>query len=67
MPKVNKIIPEKKDIVMIIPAVPGTANPVNFVYKVYSINENEKKIEIIPIIIPKYRGLSEYAVIPLIN
>ena len=52
---------------MIIPAVPGTAKPLNFIYNVYKINVSEKIIEIIPTIIPKYNGFNEYAVIPLIN
>ena len=52
-PKVNKIIPAKNDIVIIILAVPGTDKPLNFIYNEYKIRENENIIEIIPTIIPK--------------
>ena len=51
--KVNKIIPEKKDIVIIIPAVPGTAMFVNFIYNAYKIKQIENNKEIIPRIIPR--------------
>ena len=58
-PILNKIIPEKKEIVIIMPAVPATAILVNFIYKAYKISKIENIIDSIPNIIPKYRGFSE--------
>ena len=52
IPSVSKIIPEKKEIVIIILAVPGTAIFVNFMYNAYKIKQTEKNKENNPKIIP---------------
>ena len=67
IPRVNKIIPEKKEIVIIILAVPGTAILVNFMYSAYKIKQTENNNVRKPNIIPAYNGFKEYAVTPLIN
>ena len=41
-------MPEKKDIVIIMPAVPGTAIFANFIYSAYTIKIIEKIIDAIP-------------------
>ena len=56
---VKSKIPEKKDIVIIILVEPGTATPVYFAYKAYTINEIENNSEKKPSRIPKYNGFKE--------
>ena len=52
-------MPEKKDMVMMIPVEPGAATPENFEYKAYKINMIENINERKPSTIPKYRGFRE--------
>ena len=59
IPSVRRIIPEKKDIMIMIPAVPGTAMFVNFMYNAKKINIIENIIENKPNMIPIYKGLRE--------
>jgi len=56
---VNKSIPEKNEIAIMILVDPGIASPLNFKIKAYKIKNIEKIIVKNPNIIPKYRGLSE--------
>ena len=48
-------MPEKKDIVMMIPVDPGAATPENFEYKAYRINMIENIKEKKPSTTPKYK------------
>ena len=52
-------MPEKKDIVMIIPVEPGAAIPENLEYKAYRINMIENIKERKPSTTPKYKGFRE--------
>ena len=56
---VKSKIPEKKDMVMMIPVEPGAATPKNFEYKAYRINMIENINERKPSTTPKYRGFRE--------
>ena len=46
-------MPEKKDIVMMMPVEPGAATPENFEYKAYRINTIENIKDIKPSTTPK--------------
>ena len=59
--------PEKNEIVMIIPLVPGTAIPENFKYNPYIINKNEISIVNNPTKREMYNGALEKPVKPLKN
>lgn len=56
---VKSKMPEKKDIVMMMPVEPGAATPENFEYKAYRINTIENIKDIKPSTTPKYRGFRE--------
>ena len=52
-------MPEKKETVKIIPVLPGTANPLNFMYNAYTISIKENIKEKTPKNIPTYSGAKE--------
>ena len=56
---VKSKIPEKKDIVIMIPVEPGAAIPKNLEYKAYIISIIENIREKKPSTTPKYKGFKE--------
>ena len=59
IPKVNKMVPEKKATVTNTPADPGTEKLLNFKYKLYTTIIIAITRETNPRITPIYNGLSE--------
>ena len=56
---VKSKIPEKKDIVIMMPVEPGAAIPKNLEYRAYMINIIENIKEKKPSTTPKYKGFRE--------